>query len=95
MKTIGRYDIDWTFKAKCSWLSPVVVREPGYFSFAWGCIYFEIEDWTDEKYALCAVCDSSEVNNLHWTADGLTFCRLCESVEQGYRYVNKRTWEGK
>lgn len=94
--TIGKYDIDLNARACRSWFKrPRCERIPrdGYLHFVWGRFSLHIEDWTAETYALCAECVSDEIGEQHCGDEGWTVCRNCRSVEQGYKYVNKRVYE--
>lgn len=87
--TLGKYDIDLNFRACRKWTDPRWFKHRnGDRQFVWGRLSVHVEDWAAEKYALCAECGSDEIGEI----GDCTVCAACQSIEQGYRYVNKREY---
>jgi hypothetical protein len=92
--TIGKWDIEFTNRSMHKWTHFKTHRfNEGQLYVVWGPLTVMVEDWTAETYALCAQCDSTDIGEVGYGDEGLTVCSDCQSVEQGYKYVNKREFE--
>lgn len=65
----------------------------GTWHLVWGKLSIYIENWTLEIHPLCAECNSADIREVSYRDEGLTVCSNCQSIEQGYRYVNLREYE--
>lgn len=88
--TIGQWDIEISASALCEFTHMRRHRRDAGWHFVWWRFSCVIDDWTAEIYPLCAECDSPDIGEVSCGDEGWTVCRDCRSVEQGYRYVNKR-----
>ena len=99
--TIGSIDVtfrtDWArLKRGCSFIQKYEHKSNGtqygvVFGFAF--FWLEIENWKLEIHPVCAQCGSVSINEVRAGDEGWTVCESCQSVEQGYEYVNLRTFE--
>lgn len=91
--TIGKWDISINCRARCPWTHFKRHRLENGWHIVWGKLSIELQDWKAEVYAICAQCDSTDIGEVSHGDEGWTVCQDCQSVEQGYRYVNKREFE--
>lgn len=90
--TIGTYDIEIHSRARRKWseFHSFRAKESSYKHWVWGRLSLSIEDWSLEDYAICAVCESTELTTLGRGDEGWDFCPDCRSIEGGVKYLNKR-----
>jgi len=91
--SLGKWDIR-TNRALWPWNHFKIHRTEAGRHIVWGRISLTVEDGTAEVVPVCAECGSIEIGEVSAGDEGLTVCRACRSVEQGYRYVSNREWEG-
>lgn len=90
--TIGKYDIELSNSALWPWTHFKIHKRESCVHVVWGRLSLIVDDWTREVYATCAVCGSSEIGEVQAGDEGLTVCQDCQSIEQGYKYLNKREY---
>ena len=93
---ILNYHVSLDTRARRAW-SEGLLRFRGSYGngvhYVFGRLSLSIEDITLEVYPVCAECDSPNAREVSYGDEGWTICPDCQSVEQGYRYVNLQEWE--
>lgn len=87
---IGKWDIDVSLRARWGWGHFKIHRQDAGRHLVWGRLSLVVADGTAEVIPTCAECGSDEIGEVSAGDEGLTVCRACRSVEQGYRYVSRR-----
>lgn len=90
--TLGKYDLQLG-RALRPWSYFKVHKTDTTWHLVWGSISLFIEDWTAKVYTCCKVCQSPDIGEKSLGDESWTICESCGSIEQGYRYLNKREWE--
>ena len=88
--SIGRWDIEFSNRARCEWTHFRVHKGEASRHIVWGRLSLVVEDGTAPVVATCAQCGSLEIGEEHAGDEGWTVCRDCRSVEQGYKYISRR-----
>ena len=88
--TVGNYDFRVSTTARKPWTSFKIHTSEIGKHLVWGKLSASYDNWALEVHPICAECGSSEIGE----SGELTVCQACRSVEQGYRYVNLREFEG-
>ncbi len=90
--TIGKYDIELSNTALWPWTHFKIHKRESSVHIVWGLLALLIDDWTLEVYPVCAECGSADIGNVSAGDESWTVCRDCQSIEQGYKYLNKREY---
>lgn len=91
--SLGAFDVKLSFNARCTWNSLNLYRHTGAWHLVWYKVSIHVENATLPNYTVCAECNSPDCREVQYGDEGLTVCGDCQSVEQGYRYLNKREFE--
>lgn len=91
--TILNWIVSASLRARWDWTHFRIHRTEYSTHLVWGKLSIQIENWAIQCHAVCAECGSGEIGEVSSGDEGWTVCQSCQSVEQGYRYVNLKEYE--
>jgi hypothetical protein len=90
---IGKYSIELNARARWPFKHFKVHKGEASTHVVWGKLSLVIDDMKAEVYKVCSQCGSTEIGEVRFGDEGLTVCRSCCSVEQGYDYISLEEYE--
>lgn len=91
--TIFNYNIRIGMTARWPWSCFKIHKYDYSRHLVWGKLSICVENWALEVHPICKECKSTEISEVSSGDESLTVCQACNSIEQGYEYVNLHEYE--